>query len=536
MNRIGEHFYVDTADPGWAERMAESGKPPAEWGPAKMARFSVDRLVGSHWFQECMHKDRSGRYLRLPLSYHLVENRWIHTNGAFLAPDVDSFWDKSTVWNETCVFCHNTRVSKRPWRSPFGEAGYQTEVAELGISCEACHGPGGEHVRANANPARRLALQHDQDGDPTIVNPRRLPPARADQICGHCHGSLVPRKEAWDLQTVADPYLAGQDLTRSYFVFWSEDHQQQLHQEQRPSAAPPPSPLDGRFWGDGTPLTTALEYQGMALSACYQGGHGQLSCQTCHDMHPAEPNFMLRPRMDTNEACLQCHGSYREHLAEHTHHAADSAGSLCYNCHQPYTVFSLLTTHRSHRIERPRVRDSLGTGKPHACNLCHLDKSLGWTQDRLTEWYGVAPEALTEEERQVASSLLLLFKNDARSRVVVAGAFSWPPAQQASGTDWQGPLLARLLEHERYPAVRYLAHRGLRSLYGRPTVEPYDYLALPNERSRQLETVRARLEGRPRPDASRYPYLPLTEDGTFKGAALDALLRQRNDPDVTIHE
>jgi hypothetical protein len=571
MRRVGDSFFMETADPAWATEMARSGKPPTEWGPAPLRRFSVDRLVGSHWFQEFMHKDSSGRYVRLPLSYHLVEGRWIHTNGAFLAPDTDYFWDKSTVWNETCLFCHNTRTSKRPWQSPFGERGYQSEVAELGISCEACHGPGGEHVRVNQNPARRLALHGSAAGDPTIVNPRRLPPERADQICGHCHGSLVPRVSAWDVKTATDPYIAGEDLMRSYFVFWSEAHQAQLNKEQRESAAPAPGPRDGRFWGDSTPLTTALEYQGMELSACSRQGHGKLSCLSCHDMHPPSPSprpvgpasragpqaeavplgsrhlpeaekrvrgpdFMLAPRMDSNEACYQCHASYRERLAEHTHHAADSSGSLCYNCHQAYQVYSLLTTHRSHRIERLRVRDSLGTGKPHACNLCHLDKSLGWTQDHLGKWYGVAPEPLPEEERQVASSVLHLCKSDARSRAVVAGAFSWPPARQASGTDWQGPLLARLLEHERYPAVRYLAHRGLRALYGGPAAEPYDYLAAPDERRRQLAPIRNRLEGSCRPTASQYPYLPLTGDGRLDAAALDRLLRQRNDPDVLIHE
>ncbi len=59
----------------------------------------------------------------------------------------------------------------------------------------------------------------------------------------------------------------------------------------------------------------------------------------------------------------------------------------------PHQVYSLLTTHRTHRITIPRVRDSVGTGKPHACNLCHLDKSLGWTNDTLGKWYGTKPEA-----------------------------------------------------------------------------------------------------------------------------------------------
>jgi predicted CXXCH cytochrome family protein len=528
MTREGGDYFMETLDPS-----AAADKP-------RLRRFKVDRLVGSHWFQECLFEDDSGRYWRLPLSYHIVEGRWVHTNGAFLAPDTDDFWSKSTVWNESCVFCHNTKVSKQPVAQPWRgrrATGYDTSVVELGIACEACHGPGGEHIRANQNFVRRLALQTKEGGDPTIVNPKRLSVERRDDICAHCHGALVPKGETWDPLTLTDPYNAGDDLKRFNYFFSSEAEQGVYYGKRQPDPANPtrPEPLDGRFWRDGTPLTTALEYNGLALSACYERGHGQLSCLSCHSMHASEPNFMLAHRMETNEACCQCHEPFRQRLTEHTHHPADSPGSLCYNCHMPYVVFSLLTTHRSHRIERPRVRDSLGTGKPHACNLCHLDKSLGWTQDRLKEWYGRQPEPLAEDEQRYASSLLHLTQSDARTRAVVAGAFSWSAAQRASGKDWAGPLLTRVLAKERYPAVRYLAFRGLRSLYGiGPTA--YDYLAGPKERGVQLAGLGPKLEATCRPATGRYPHLPLDSRGQVVDTIFDQLLKRRDDPDVSVHE
>jgi predicted CXXCH cytochrome family protein len=541
--RQGNDFFMETVDPKWAEKAAKSGKPLEQLGPPPTRTFRVVRLVGSHWFQECLTKDDAGRYWRLPVSYHVVEGRWIHTNGAFLAPDSDEFFSKSTLWNDSCLFCHNTKPSKRPQQpTPWNPAGgYRTEVAELGISCEACHGPAGEHVRVNQNPARRLALRGADGGDSTIVNPRRLSVERADDICAHCHGALVPKAEAWDPIFVTEPYVAGDDLKRFYSFFHSEAKQAELYGgEAIPRAAGAKSvsaqartiPGDGRFWGDRTPLTTALEYNGMALSACYQEGHGELRCTTCHDPHPREPNFMLRTGMETNEACLQCHDGYRDRVTEHSHHAASSSGSLCTNCHMPYQVYSLLTTHRSHRIESPRVAASVGTGKPHACNLCHLDKSLGWTQERLGAWYGHKPVPLAAEERRIASSLLHLTKSDARSRAVFAGAFSWPPALEASGTDWQGAVLARLLETESYPAVRYLLHRGLRKLHGDDAL-PYDYQESPARRRAQLIPIRARIDTRARPRAERHLDLPL---GPSLDAALQRLLKDRDDPDVFIQE
>ena len=384
----------------------------------------------------------------------------------------------------------------------------------------------------------------------------------------HCHGALVPKAQTWDPATLTDPFNAGDDLTHFNDFFWSEAEQIRLYDRQgklRPAALPGAVPTneavadlnrgkkeiregDGRFWGDGTPLTTALEYQGMALSACYQGGQGKLSCLSCHSLHDSQPNFLLASGMETNEACYRCHDSYRQRLVEHTHHPAASPGSLCYNCHMPYQVYSLLTTHRSHRIEGLRVKDSLGTGKPHACNLCHLDKSLGWTQERLQAWYGRAPQALPDEERKYSSAVLHLCRSDARSRAIVAGAFSWPAAHAASGTDWMGPLLVRLLEPERYPAVRYLGYRGLRSVHGEE-VAGYDYLAGRTERTAQLNAIAGMLsrphdrdtkqilagqEGMAR--QKRYPYLPLDEKGRPSDAILNQLLQKRTDPDVSIHE
>jgi predicted CXXCH cytochrome family protein len=532
-------FYMETADPDWAMLRVRAGDK-GDLLPPRHAWFRVARTIGSHWIQEYLFQEPNGRYSRLPVLYHIVEQRWVHSNGAFLAPDTPDFWDKcrGTTWNDTCLYCHNTGPSKNPVRDIRGNVvGYRTEVAELGISCEACHGPAEDHVRLNRNPARRFALQATEAGDPSIINPERLPVPRRDEVCARCHGATVPKTEAWDPVTHKDPFIPGLDLTRFNTFFWSEAEQEALARNRPLTEAAHPTTTDGRFWGDGTPLTTALEYNAMALSACYQGGHGTLSCLSCHTMHPDDPNFMLKPGMGTNEACYQCHAEYRDRLTEHTRHAADSVGSLCYNCHMPHLTYSLLTTHRSHRIENPDVAASLDTGKPNACNLCHLDKSLGWVRDELSHWsdrHKNLPRELTADEESIAAGVLLMAQGDARTRAVVAGAFSHAGAHQAAGTDWYGPFLTRLLDPERYPAVRYLAHRGLRAAHGEMAAGPFDYLGLPAGRTAQLRTLRQRYDAAPirRPA----PYLPLTPQGLPDEVVLNRLLKSRHDPDLTINE
>lgn len=537
MTRKGDQFFIDTVDPLWENQLRLRNIPLESAGPIKRSTLSVDRVVGSHWMQQLFHKGTSGRYVRLPLVYHMVEKRWIHINGAFVGPSAPVFFARFSYWNASCLYCHNTRVAGNPYPVPGEEVpGFRTTVGELGISCEACHGAGDYHARAHQNPARRLAQIASGEPDPTIVNPARLSVPRSDEVCGRCHGAPILRPATWNRNTLADPYLAGAELDRFWRTCWSEaemfDHSaaEGINRGNSKSAGG----IDGRFWGDGTPLTTALEYQGMALSACYQKGQGQLRCLTCHSMHQSDPNHQVKDGMRTNAACYGCHESYRDRLAEHTHHAADSPGSQCMNCHMPHQVYSLLDTHRSHRIMIPRVRDSLGTGKPHACNLCHLDKSLGWTSDQLQRWYGTKPEPLSDEDRTVASSVLHLTRGDARSRAVVAGAFGWPDAHKASGRDWQGPLLALALGQERYEAVRYLQHRSLRSLHG-PSVNGYDFQGSPAERAAQLAALERLLEQGPRPDPRRYPALPLTPQGRY-AEVVTQRLRTRSDPDVHINE
>jgi len=189
----------------------------------------------------------------------------------------------------------------------------------------------------------------------------------------------------------------------------------------------------------------------------------------------------------------------------------------------PHQVYSLMTTHRSHRIQNPDLADSIDTGKPNACNLCHLDRSLGWTKEQLATWSPRAakvPRPLTDDEQNIPSAVLMMAQGDARTRVIVAGAFSNPAAQQASGVDWVAPFLLREIEDERYPAVRYLALRSLRTIHGESPFAGYDYLGKPNVRMTQLAKLRSQFANPQRID-----------DAIWK-----RLKQQRTDPDLTVNE
>jgi hypothetical protein len=109
------------------------------------------------------------------------------------------------------------------------------------------------------------------------------------------------------------------------------------------------------------------------------------------------------------------------------------------------------------------VKESIDAGRPNACNLCHLDRTLAWTNGALARWYGTTPMPLDADERRVAAAVLWLLRGDAGQRAIVADAMGRASAKDASGAEWSAPFLAQLLV-DPYSAVRYVAFRSLRSL------------------------------------------------------------------------
>jgi hypothetical protein len=235
---------------------------------------------------------------------------------------------------------------------------------------------------------------------------------------------------------------------------------------------------------------------------------------------------------------VQCHAGYRDDqtLAAHTHHKAGSSGSHCYNCHMPYTTYGLQKAIRSHTIESPSVQSSLQTGRPNACNQCHLDRTLDWAAEHLRDWYGIEKPALSEDERNIAASVLWALKGDAGQRALMAWSFGWSDAKQTSGSDWMTPYLSYLMA-DPYAAVRFIAHRSLRRQADFATAA-YDFLAPPEERTKAAgeiyrEWSRAHA-GPPRRLASEQVLIPAP--GKINRDVVSRLLRERDNRPVSLRE
>jgi hypothetical protein len=211
-----------------------------------------------------------------------------------------------------------------------------------------------------------------------------------------------------------------------------------------------------------------------------------------------DPSISLTRR---NQACTQCHPALAsgDALSAYTHHESSSEGSLCYNCHMPFQAYSLLKRVRSHRISRPDVKVTATTGIPNACNQCHVDRTLAWTDEKMAAWYGTSASELGEAARGVASIPHDLLSGHALQRALAAEQLGAPANFQLAGPEWRARLLIEALDDE-YAAVRFLAGEALRKLPEFTEFE-FDYSDVPKSREVQVREARRRWSASATPEA-----------------------------------
>lgn len=436
------------------ERAADGGFQMRVEGDGEPFVAPIVRTVGSHRYQQYLTR-QDDLYLRLPVAWDVEAQRFIHMNGAFLTPDPEQAENQAvqpgdfnrhvTRWNDNCIFCHN--VAPNPGADGAGH--FDSRVAELGVACEACHGPGARHVEANRDPVRRY-LQHLNVATASdIAGPSHLSAARSSEVCGRCHGQRITR----DIDAVhreGDRFVPGEALSNySRPLFRGST----LGGEEGVFAT--------RFYTDGTPRLTAYEYQGYLQSACR--ADDAFDCSSCHSMHAADPAGQVRAAPEgeasfgDDHLCLQCHAELSSLAARaaHSRHDVQGPGGRCVACHMPKVVYGLVRSHRSHRITSPGP--AAASAAPDACGLCHVNldgKDLAAARAEL-DWHD-GPAAMPEQ----SSVADLAFAGDPVERAIAVAALGEDGAHAAGlvGSSALALCLAVFAE-DRYPAVREIARR-----------------------------------------------------------------------------
>jgi hypothetical protein len=285
---------------------------------------------------------RGGYLYEAPLSFYAKTSSWELSPGFEVA---DLAFNRPAL--PGCLTCHSGLA--RP--TPPGLGSYaDPPFKEIAIGCERCHGPGSLHV------AQHKGLMPASAKTPSIVNPGRLDPWLADNICMSCHQGralrvLQPGKDYAD-------FRPGTPLNNVMAIF--------------------AAPLDPK--GGAGPISPLLEHFSlMSLSKCYTATKGRMSCLTCHDPH-------VQPTTNKVEyyrqKCLTCHTEQSCRLPLHERQSQAPADD-CQGCHmpkQPVTgiAHSILTSHRIVKTaDEAFPSESFVANKPELGGLIHLDAIPG---------------------------------------------------------------------------------------------------------------------------------------------------------------
>jgi predicted CXXCH cytochrome family protein len=294
--------------------------------------------------------------------------RWFHLYpDEKITHDDELHWTRARQnWNSMCAECHSTWLEKH--YDPVSRT-FATTWSEIDVSCEACHGPGSDHVAwAEHKPGweqlettQGLVIQLDERNDvawktnPETGNVVRSRPRGSDreiEMCARCHSRRSP---------ISDGYVHGEPLLDHYL----------------------PSLLDaGMYYADGQIEDEVYVYGSFIQSRMYQAG---VTCSDCHEPHS------LALRAPGNGVCLQCHTAEKYDQPGHHFHKQESAGASCVECHMPPKTYMVVDPRHDHSMRIPRPDLSVELGTPNACNNCHVDKDPGWAAGQVAKWYGDAP-------------------------------------------------------------------------------------------------------------------------------------------------
>jgi Flp pilus assembly protein TadD len=305
-------------------------------------------------------------------------------------------------WNFMCADCHSTNVRKN---YQLGTRTFATSYAEINVACEACHGPGSNHVAwaSRTGDWRRFEANH---GFLVALDERRGVTWKIDRATGNAVRS-APHQSEREIQICARCHSRRSQIHEDYV------HGQPVGDDYRVSLLD-----DSVYYPDGQIKDEVYEYGSFVQSRMFHAG---VTCSDCHEPHS------LKLRAAGSGVCLQCHAAEKYDSARHHFHKAGSPGSRCVECHMPTRTYMVVDARRDHSIRIPRPELSVKIGVPNACSGCHRDKSAGWAAQAAVRWFGHEPAGF---QRFAA--------------VLRAGSIGAPGAQES---------LAKLIADREQPAI-----------------------------------------------------------------------------------
>ena len=422
--RIGKNTYVPCigVNEGWI----------FEQKPDSQMQHRIVHVMGGRNIYYFLTPMERGRLQTLPIAYDVRAREWFDTaaSGVRHFPGTESdaalHWtDPAYTFNTSCYSCHVSQLAKN---YDLKTDTYHTTWAEPGINCEACHGPGQEHI-----DVCKSAKADQVPKDLRIISTKSFSAEQTNAMCSSCHAKMSP---------VSVSFEPG----GRYF-----DHFDLITLEH-PDFYP-----DGRDLGENYTMTSWL------MSPCVKAG--ELDCTYCHT---SSGRYRFKNAKNPNVACLPCHQERVENVTDHTHHDVDSTGSQCVACHMPTTKFARMTR-SDHSMRPPMPAATLKFKSPNACNICHRDKDAGWADDHVKKWHEkdyqhpvLEQASLVDEARHGdwdrLKAMLAYISSQSRDEI-----FATSLLRLLSGCESQAkwPVVIAVLQEDASPLVRAAAAQAL---------------------------------------------------------------------------
>ncbi|MBT8049828.1 MAG: tetratricopeptide repeat protein [Xanthomonadales bacterium] len=333
-------------------------------GPGgEMGEFEITHTFGWTPLQQYLVPFPGGRLQTLPIAWDTEEEKWFRVPpDEDIAPDDWLYWTNAAQnWNGMCAQCHSTNLEKN--YDPETDS-YDTTWSDIDVGCEACHGPGSDHVTWAQMPDMARPAKENYE---LVLKTSDIESVELVELCAPCHSRRASLDDLNHTET---------ELMHSFL----------------------PALLDeGLYYADGQILDEVYVYGSFIQSKMYDRG---VMCSDCHDPHSVERV------LEGNLLCTQCHREAQYDTYEHHFHKQEGeegepirsangdvlwavgTGAQCETCHMPGRYYMGNDYRPDHSFRVPNPRLAAETGSPDACLRCHVDEDAEWSQAKAIEWYG----------------------------------------------------------------------------------------------------------------------------------------------------
>jgi predicted CXXCH cytochrome family protein len=311
-------YYINTIGPDW-----------------EFHDYEIAYVIGIGRRQNYLTKFPNGELHILPVEWDIRTESWVDVNGLERShPGNADYWSSTErIWQFKCGGCHVTGIEINYDKT---SDSFDTTWVDLGIGCEACHGPGSNHVKA--------ASEYFSYEKENIINPAKLPWRLRAMVCGQCHNfgastaDVAEHKQGFPKKySYAFDFRPGKALYLSYEEELDENkkHHQQYNE-----------------WNSS------------------EHSKAGIMCTTCHNVHQKEDEVKTSmTKLTSDKLCMNCHITLQRRAAHRIH----TFGS-CVACHMPKTAGH----EHSHTFQFISPKESVIAGgvdkKPNSCNGCHHHK------------------------------------------------------------------------------------------------------------------------------------------------------------------